>query len=149
MVKIDVNCEAGYDAKVYEKGDTLRYYLRGPNNLSNPRGEIGMIDLRGRFAGKFKAADNLPSGVGYGFVAEEKAKITLTTPDGKNLLIGQKAGPMTTQDRITLGMCINNATSLVCVTDAPTASAEIEDTVKQVYDLADALLAEYNKRYNE
>ncbi len=148
MVKIEVKCEKGYDAKVFEKGDTLRYYLKGPSNMSNPRGEIGMIDLRGRFAGKFKAADNLPSGIGYGFVAEEKAKITLTTPDGKALFIGQKAGPMTTQDRITLGMCINNATSLVCVSDAST-SAETEDTVKQVYDLADALLAEYNKRYNE
>ncbi len=148
MVKIEVKCEKGYDAKVFEKGDTLRYYLKGPSNMSNPRGEIGMIDLRGRFAGKFKAADNLPSGIGYGFVSEEKAKITLTTPDGKALFIGQKAGPMTTQDRITLGMCINNATSLVCVSDAST-SAETEDTVKQVYDLADALLAEYNKRYNE
>ena len=148
MVKIEVKCEKGYDAKVFEKGDTLRYYLKGPSNMSNPRGEIGMIDLRGRFAGKFKAADNLPSGVGYGFVAEDKAKITLTSPVGKALFIGQKAGPMTTQDRITLGMCINNATSLVCVSDAST-SAENEDTVKQVYDMADALLAEYNKRYNE
>ena len=148
MVKIDVNCEAGYDAKVYEKGDTLRYYLRGPNNLSNPRGEIGMIDLRGRFAGKFKAADNLPSGVGYGFVAEDKAKITLTTPDGKALFIGQKAGPMTTQDRITLGMCINNATSMITARPE-NESANNESLVQEVYDMADALLAEYNKRYNE
>ncbi len=148
MVKIDVNCEAGYDAKVYEKGDTLRYYLRGPNNLSNPRGEIGMIDLRGRFAGKFKAADNLPSGVGYGFMAEDKAKITLTTPDGKALFIGQKAGPMTTQDRITLGMCINNATSMITARPE-NESANNESLVQEVYDMADALLAEYNKRYNE
>ena len=50
MVKIEVKCEKGYDAKVFEKGDTLRYYLKGPSNMSNPRGEIGMIDLRGRFA---------------------------------------------------------------------------------------------------
>ena len=55
---------------------------------------------------------------------------------------------MTTQDRIVLGMCINNATSLVCASDAST-SADNEDTVKAVYDLADALLAEYNARYNE
>ena len=148
MVKIDVNCEAGYDAKVYEKGDTLRYYLRGPNNVSNPRGEIGMIDLRGRFAGKFKAADNLPSGVGYGFVEQNKAKITLTTPDGKNLFIGPKAGPMTTQDRITLGMCINNATSMITARPE-NESANNESLVQEVYDLADALLAEYNARYNE
>ena len=148
MVKIDVNCEAGYDAKVYEKGDTLRYYLRGPNGASNPRGEIGMIDQRGRFAGKFKAADNLPSGVGYGFVDEDKAKVTLTTPDGKNLFIGQKAGPMTTQDRITLGMCINNATSMITARPE-NESANNDSLVQEVYDMADALLAEYNKRYNE
>jgi len=148
MVKIDVNCEAGYDAKVYEKGDTLRYYLRGPNGASNPRGEIGMIDLRGRFAGKFKAADNLPSGVGYGFVDEDKAKVTLTTPDGKNLFIGQKAGPMTTQDRIVLGMCINNATSMITARPE-NESANNESLVQEVYGLADALLAEYNARYNE
>ena len=40
MVKIEVKCEKGYDAKVFEKGDTLRYYLKGPSNMSNPRGEI-------------------------------------------------------------------------------------------------------------
>ena len=148
MVKIEVKCEKGYDAKVFEKGDTLRYYLKGPSNMSNPRGEIGMIDLRGRFAGKFKAADNLPSGVGYGFVDEDKAKVTLTTPDGKNLFIGQKAGPMTTQDRITLGMCINNATSMITARPE-NESANNDSLVQEVYDMADALLAEYNKRYNE
>ena len=146
MVKIDVNCEAGYDAKVYEKGDTLRYYLRGPNGASNPRGEIGMIDLRGRFAGKFKAADNLPSGVGYGFVDEDKAKVTLTTPDGKNLFIGQKAGPMTTQDRITLGMCINNAVAVIAASRGEPMPES--DLVQEVYNLADALLAEYQNRYD-
>ena len=147
MVKIEVKCEKGYDAKVFEKGDTLRYYLKGPSNMSNPRGEIGMIDLRGRFAGKFKAADNLPSGIGYGFVSEDKAKITLTTPDGKALFIGQKAGPMTTQDRITLGMCINNATSMIAARPE-NESANNESLVQEVYDMADALYAEYLKRYD-
>lgn len=147
MVKIEVNCADGYDAKMFEKGDTLRYYLKGPNNVSNNRGEIGMIDLRGRFAGKFKVADNLPSGVSFGFVPEARATVTLTTPDGNSIFIGPKAGPMTTQDRITLGMCINNATSLMAAQmDAESAP---QNLVEQVYDLADALLAEYNKRYNE
>ena len=148
MVKIEVKCEKGYDAKVFEKGDTLRYYLKGPSNMSNPRGEIGMIDLRGRFAGKFKAADNLPSGIGYGFVAEEKAKITLTTPDGKALFIGQKAGPMTTQDRITLGMCINNATAVIAASPEIATGDYTMDVVQEIYNLADALHAEYQKRYD-
>jgi hypothetical protein len=148
MVKIDVNCADGYDAKVFEKGDTLRYYLKGPSAVSNPRGEIGMIDLRGRFAGKFKVADNLPSGVGFGFVPEARATVTLTTPDGNSIFIGPKAGPMTTQDRITLGMCINNATAMI--TARPENESANNDTlVQEIYDLADALLAEYNKRYNE
>ena len=147
MVKIEVNCADGYDAKMFEKGDTLRYYLKGPNSMSNNRGEIGMIDLRGRFAGKFKVADNLPSGVSFGFVPEARATVTLTTPDGNSIFIGPKAGPMTTQDRITLGMCINNATSLMAAQmDAESAP---QNLVEQVYDLADKLLAEYNKRYNE
>tara|TARA_R100001509_G_scaffold126649_1_gene80126 strand:+ start:360 stop:806 length:447 start_codon:yes stop_codon:yes gene_type:complete len=147
MVKIEVNCADGYDAKMFEKGDTLRYYLKGPNSMSNNRGEIGMIDLRGRFAGKFKVADNLPSGVSFGFVPEARATVTLTTPDGNSIFIGPKAGPMTTQDRITLGMCINNATSLMAAQmDAESAP---QNLVEQVYDLADELLAEYNKRYNE
>ena len=147
MVKIEVNCADGYDAKMFEKGDTLRYYLKGPNSMSNNRGEIGMIDLRGRFAGKFKVADNLPSGVSFGFVPEARATVTLTTPDGNSIFIGPKAGPMTTQDRITLGMCINNATSLMAAQmDSESAP---QNLVEQVYDLADELLAEYNKRYNE
>lgn len=151
MVKIEVNCENGYDAKVFEKGDTLRYYLKGPSNLSNPRGEIGMIDLRGRFAGKFKAADNLPSGVGFGFVPEGRATITLTTPDGNSIFIGPKAGPMTTQDRITLGMCINNATTIIAASGEEHINLQMQnnDLVPEIYDLADALLAEYNSRYNE
>lgn len=148
MVKIDVNCADGYDAKVFEKGDTLRYYLKGPATVSNPRGEIGMIDLRGRFAGKFKPADNLPAGVGFGFVPEARATVTLTTPDGNSIFIGPKKSPMTTQDRITLGMCINNATTLVAaqITDMESVP---EGIVGQVYDLADELLAEYNNRYQE
>lgn len=149
MVKIEVNCADGYDAKMFEKGDTLRYYLKGPNNVSNNRGEIGMIDLRGRFAGKFKVADNLPSGVSFGFVPEARATVTLTTPDGNSIFIGPKAGPMTTQDRITLGMCINNATSLVSASEMEKSADTQEEMVQVIYDLADALLAEYNKRYNE
>lgn len=151
MVKIEVNCADGYDAKMFEKGDTLRYYLKGPNSMSNNRGEIGMIDLRGRFAGKFKVADNLPSGVSFGFVPEARATVTLTTPDGNSIFIGPKAGPMTTQDRITLGMCINNATTIIAASGEEHINLQMQnnDLVPEIYDLADELLAEYNKRYNE
>ena len=56
-VNIEIECEEGYDAKRFERGDTLRYYFKGPSGVSNPKGEIGMFDLKGRYAGKFKAAE--------------------------------------------------------------------------------------------
>ena len=148
MVKIDVNCEDGYDAKVYEKGDTLRYYLRGPDAVSNPRGEIGMIDLRGRFAGKFKAADNLPSGVGFGFVSEEKAMVTLTTPDGKNLFIGRKAAPMNTQSRIVYGMGCNHAVNYL-IQEGRSATMNQTDFISAVLNYADEFIEAYTTHLEE
>jgi len=148
MVKIEVNCEAGYDAKVYEKGDTLRYYLRGPNEVSNPRGEIGMIDLRGRFAGKFKVADNLPSGVGFGFVSEEKAKVPLTTPDGKNLYIGQKAGIMDTQSRIVYGMGCNHAVNYLSQNNRSDDLSQ-SDFINAVLNYADEFIAAYREHLED
>ena len=47
-VNIEIECEEGYDAKRFERGDTLRYYFKGPSGVSNPKGEIGMFDLKGR-----------------------------------------------------------------------------------------------------
>ena len=111
MVNIEIECEDGYDAKRFERGDTLRYYMKGPAAVSNPKGEIGMFDLKGRYAGKFKSA--------------EGAKV---------------------QQRITLGMCLNNATSLIAAqTDAEN---QPQNMVQQIFDLTDELYAEYNQRYN-
>lgn len=155
MVAITIEADKGITHKVWEKEGNafnddpgvLRYYFYGPGGNPSKRNELGCFDLKGRYAGKFKANDGAKTNLNV--VNDEKeAVITLIAPSGDKVYIGKVRGPMTTQDRITLGMCINNATSLVCVSDAST-SAETEDTVKQVYDLADALLAEYNKRYNE
>ena len=155
MVAITIQADKGITHKVWEKEGNafnddpgvLRYYFYGPGGNPSKRNELGCFDLKGRYAGKFKANDGAKTNLNV--VNDEKeAVITLIAPSGDKVYIGKVRGPMTTQDRITLGMCINNATSLVCVSDAST-SAETEDTVKQVYDLADALLAEYNKRYNE
>jgi hypothetical protein len=54
---------------------------------------------------------------------------------------------MTTQDRITLGMCINNATAMIAARPENEVSNN-ETLVQEVYDLADALLAEYQNRYD-
>ena len=52
---------------------------------------------------------------------------------------------MSVQERITLGMCINNATHLTAAQmDAENAPQKL---VNSIYDLADALFAEYQNRY--
>jgi hypothetical protein len=126
MVKIEIDCESGYSAKEYEKGDTLRYYFRGPAPYANNRGEIGCFDIKGRFAGKFKGADGAPSS--FGLVSKEKhAKITLRSPDGNTVFIGNLADTgMTTNDRIVYGMGINNATQYLIASGQAAKMAQTE-----------------------
>lgn len=150
MVKIDINCKEGYTAKEWSRDDTLAYFIKGPTTVGNDKGDIGRFDVRGKFAGKFKAEYGARKrfGILEGSKASTNAVVTLTTPDGNSIHIGDvDAGKMTTQDRIVLGMCINNATTLVSVhEDLDTTS---DKAVQIIYDLADALLAEYKLRYNE
>ena len=145
-VNIEIECEDGCDAKRCERGETLRYYFKGPSGVSNPKGEIGMFDLKGRYAGKFKAAEG--SKVQFSLVSKsEHAKITLISPSGEKIYIGDSnAGVMSTQQRITLGMCLNNATALMAAQVSP--EAQPQNLVRQIFDLTDELYAEYNNRYN-
>jgi len=148
MVKIEIDCEDGYSAREYTREDgTLAYFLKGPNAVSNDQGEIGRYDIRGRYAGKFKAAVGSRKRFGLleGGKAEEYAKITITTPDGVAIRIGDMdEGTMSVQERITLGMCLNNATHLVAATNPDLSD---ESLIASVFDLTDALFAEYNVRY--
>mgnify|MGYP003966472143 CR=1 FL=1 len=152
MVQITIQADNGITHKVWEKEGNafnddpgvLRYYFYGPGGNPSKRNELGCFDLKGRYAGKFKANDGAKTNLNV--VNDEKeAVITLIAPSGDKVYIGKVRGPMTTQDRITLGMCINNATSLVCASDASTS--EDGDTVQAVYDLADKLYEEYRSRY--
>ncbi len=153
MVQIKIESDNGITHKVWEKEGNafnddpgvLRYYFYGPGGNPSKRNELGCFDLKGRYAGKFKANDGAKTNLNV-VDNEKEAVITLTAPSGDKVYIGKVRGPMTTQDRITLGMCINNATALVSASDDPMSSQE--DTVKAIYDLADALLAEYQKRYD-
>ena len=147
MVKIEIECEDGYGAKRFERGDTLRYYMRGPDSVANSKGEIGMFDLKGRYAGKFKSADG--ARVRFALVSKaEHAKITLSSPSGEKIYIGDSgAGVMSTQERITLGMCLNNATELTAATISP--DNQPQNLIETIFDLTDELYAEYNRRYNE
>ena len=150
MVKIDINCKEGYTAKEWSRDDTLAYFIKGPTTVGNDKGDIGRFDVRGKFAGKFKAEYGARKrfGILEGSKASANAVVTLTTPDGNSIHIGDvDAGKMTTQQRITLGMCLNNATALVAAQmDAENAPQKIVSTV---FDLANQLYAEYNLRYNE
>ena len=77
---------------------------------------------------------------------EKEAVITLIAPSGDKVYIGKVRGPMTTQERITLGMCMNNATALIAAqTDA---EHHPQNMVQQIFDLTDELYAEYQKRYD-
>ena len=149
MVKIEINCKEGYAAREYTRDDgTLAYFLKGPNAVSNDQGEVGRYDIRGKYAGKFKTAvgSRKRFGVLDGGKAEEYAKITITTPDGVHVFIGDlDEGQMSVQERITLGMCLNNATELMAATVSP--DNQPQNMVKKVFDLTDELYAEYKNRY--
>jgi hypothetical protein len=149
MVKIDIKCKDGYSAKEWSKDDgTLAYFLKGPNSVANDKSEIGRYDVRGQYAGKFKSAFGARKrfGVLEGKRAADDAVVTITTPDGNSVFIGDiDAGKMTTQDRITLGMCINNATNIIC----SQGISNFTGLESQVFDLADRLFAEYQTRYGE
>lgn len=149
MVKIDIKCENGYSAREWSKDDgTLAFFIKGPNEAANDQGEIGRFDVRGRYAGKFKTATG--SRRRFGLLDGNRikyAKVTLTTPDGNSVHIGDlDEGVMSVQDRITLGMCINNATAMIAA--RPENEVSNETLVQEVYNLADALLAEYQNRYD-
>lgn len=146
MVNIEIECKDDYSAKKFERGETLRYYLKGPQEVANEKGEIGMFDLKGRYAGKFKSADG--ARVRFGLVSKaEHAKVTLISPSGEKIHIGDiDAGVMSTQERITLGMCLNNATELMAA--QCDSENQPQDLVTKIFDLTDTLYAEYNLRYN-
>ena len=57
MVNIEIECKDDYSAKKFERGETLRYYLKGPQEVANEKGEIGMFDLKGRYAGLNNATE--------------------------------------------------------------------------------------------
>jgi hypothetical protein len=149
MVKIEINCKDGYAAKEYTRDDgTLAYFLKGPNAVSNDKGEVGRYDIRGRYAGKFQTATGSRKrfGVLDGKKAPEQSKITIMTPDGVSVFIGDlDEGQMSVQERITLGMCLNNATELIAA--QCDKENQPQDMVAKIFDLTDELYAEYRSRY--
>jgi len=60
---------------------------------------------------------------------------------------GNRSDPV--QKRITLGMCINNATSIVVARSTKPHLGKTEEISKEVFDLADAMYLEYQTRYSD
>ena len=158
MVKIEIKADDGITHKVWEKEGNafnddpgvLRYYFYGPGGNPSKRNELGCFDLKGRYAGKFKANDGAKTNLNV--VNDEKeAVITLIAPSGDKVYIGKVRGPMTTQDRITLGMMFNNAgpalNNMIDKGIVPSPSTQ-EEYIKNQFDIADAMHAEYQKRYD-
>jgi hypothetical protein len=152
MVNITIEAAEGITHKVWEKagnefsGDpgVLRYYFYGPGGNPSKNNELGCFDLKGRYAGKFKPNDGAKKTLGV-VTGENEAVITLIAPSGDKVFLGAKRGPMSTQDRITLGMCITTA----LIASSIDAENVPQNLVQKVYDLADSLLAEYENRYGE
>jgi hypothetical protein len=73
------------------------------------------------------------------------------TSDSSSASSSRKTGN-DTQSRITLGMCINNATSVVVsrMSNNPVNSFHMnnEVVVRQIFDLAEEMFAEYKNRFD-
>jgi hypothetical protein len=129
MVAIKIEADDGITHKVWEKEGNafnddpgvLRYYFYGPGGNPSKRNELGCFDLKGRYAGKFKANDGAKTNLNV--VNDEKeAVITLIAPSG---------------DKV----------STALIASSIDAENVPQNLVQKVYDLADSLLAEYENRY--
>ena len=75
-----------------------------PGGNPSKNNELGCFDLKGRYAGKFKANDGAAKT--FRVVATEaEARITLIAPSGEKVFIGVPKGPMS----------LKNALRWVCV----------------------------------
>ena len=79
-VNIEIECEEGYDAKRFERGDTLRYYFKGPSGVSNPGKDSETDDEERDFNEAIKAS------------MEENYKKTNSDSDSKNDKEGKGKG---------------------------------------------------------
>ena len=164
VVKVVAN--KGVEFKEYIKDGKHRIYFKDSQGQGRPV-EIGNYDLiENRFFSDRKfigphwdiidSADGAKALIVLGgerqiFVGPPSSSSSSSKSNASSKFSSRRKGN-DTQSRITLGMCINNATNLVAarMENNPVASFPMknEDVVKSVYDLADLLLAEYKNRYD-
>ena len=151
MVGVKVIAEKGVEYKVWKKEGKHRIYFTLREGTSRPK-EIGNYDL---VENKF-FSDRKYSGDHWDIVeqndnpqaliiiAEEK-KIFVGPSKGGNKKTSRKSDSV--QERITLGMCINNATAIVGQRIVADNLMGDDKVVQNIYDLDDKMLAEYKNRY--
>lgn len=147
MVAVKVVAEKGVNYSVWQSkdGNKHRVYFKTDSN-----DEVGNYDIK---------EDKFFSGRGYvgkpwNVVSQDDSpQALIIIGDQKKIFVGPSnpksptTSPtnMNTQQRITLGMCVNNATQVIVSRGTLKDSKQI---VTEIYNLADALFEEYNSRYN-
>jgi hypothetical protein len=159
VVKVVAN--KGVEYKEYKKDGKHRIYFKDSQGQSRPV-EIGNYDLiEGRFFSDKKfngphwdiveSADDARALIVIGGERQVFVGPRSATSDSSSASSSRKTGN-DTQSRITLGMCINNATSVVVsrMSNNPVNSFHMnnEVVVRQIFDLAEEMFAEYKNRFD-
>jgi len=159
VVKVVAN--KGVEYKEYKKDGKHRIYFKDSQGQGRPV-EIGNYDLiEDRFF-----SDRKFSGPHWDIVdSADDARALIVLGGERQIFVGPNSSSDTssrksssrragndTQSRITLGMCINNATSVVVsrMNNNPVSSFPMnnEAVVKSIFDLADEMFSEYKNRYD-
>jgi len=146
MVGIKVVAEKGINYSVWQSKDKNKHrvYFKTDSN-----DEVGNYDIK---ENKFFIGRGY-SGTPWNIVNQDDSpQALIIIGEDKKIFVGPATATnstlptnMNTQQRITLGMCINNATNVIVSRGTLKDSYKI---VTEIYDLADNLFEEYNSRYN-
>tara|TARA_R110000824_G_scaffold32150_1_gene103937 strand:+ start:373 stop:852 length:480 start_codon:yes stop_codon:yes gene_type:complete len=146
MVGIKVVAEKGINYSVWQSkdGNKHRVYFKTDSN-----DEVGNYDIKENKFFTGRGYDGTPWNI---INQDDSPQALIIIGDDKKIFVGPASATnstlptnMNTQQRITLGMCINNATNVIV------SRGTLKDSYKlvtEIYDLADNLFEEYNSRYN-
>ncbi len=145
MVGIKVVAEKGINYSVWQSKDKNKHRVYFKTDAND---EVGNYDIK---ENKFFTGRGY-EGTPWNIVNQDDSpQALIIIGNDKKIFVGpakaNSTSPtnMNTQQRITLGMCINNATNVIVSRGTLKDSKTI---VKEIYDLADDLFVEYNSRYN-
>ena len=146
MVGIKVVAEKGINYSVWQSKDKNKHrvYFKTDSN-----DEVGNYDIKENKFFTGRGYDGTPWNI---INQDDRPQALIIIGEDKKIFVGPATATnstlptnMNTQQRITLGMCINNATNVIVSRGTLKDSYKI---VTEIYDLADNLFEEYNSRYN-